>query len=119
MPSRSASARPVVLQLPFHGTWIVQNSPAQRVPSHGTRAFGASHAIDFVAVRDGRTAPVRDWRTLFSVEPAERFFAFDQPIMAPAGGRVMSVHDGEPDHEARRSQLALIPYALTQASRAR
>ena len=119
MPSRSASARPVLLQLPFHGTWIVQNSPAQRVPSHGTRAFGASHAIDFVAVRDGRTAPVRDWRTLFSVEPVERFFAFDQPVMAPAGGRVVSVHDGEPDHEARRSQLALIPYALTQASRAR
>lgn len=29
------------------------------------------------------------------------------------------VHDGEPDHEARRSQLALVPYALGQASRIR
>lgn len=119
MPSRSASTRPVLLHLPFHGTWIVRNSPARRVPSHGTHAFGASHAIDFVAVQDRRTAPVRDWRTLFAVEPVERFFAFDQPIMAPAGGRVVSVHDGEADHEARRSQLALIPYALTQVSRAR
>jgi murein DD-endopeptidase MepM/ murein hydrolase activator NlpD len=32
---------------------------------------------------------------------------------------VLSVHDGEPDHEARRSQLALLPYALTQGARAR
>jgi len=78
-----------------------------------------TYAIDFVAVRDGQTAPVRDWRTLFATEPPDRFFAFDQPILAPAAGRVVSVHDGEVDHAARRSQLALIPYALTQASRAR
>ena len=114
-----APAEPVVLRLPFHGTWIVRNSPARRVPSHGTRAFGSSHAIDFVAVRDGRTASVRDWRSVFAVEPVERFFAFDQPIIAPTSGRVVSVHDGEADHLARRSQLTLIPYVLTQASRAR
>jgi murein DD-endopeptidase MepM/ murein hydrolase activator NlpD len=29
------------------------------------------------------------------------------------------VHDGEPDHEGRRSQLALLPYALGQAGRVR
>lgn len=117
--ARSIPTRPVVLQLPFRGAWIVRNSPARRVPSHGTHAFGASHAIDFVAVRNRRTASVRDWRTLWAVEPVERFFAFDQPIIAPAGGRVVSAQDGEADHVARRSQLALIPYALTQASRAR
>src|SRR5690606_3865299 len=32
---------------------------------------------------------------------------------------VVATHDGEPDHEARRSPFALVPYALTQASRAR
>jgi murein DD-endopeptidase MepM/ murein hydrolase activator NlpD len=78
-----------------------------------------TYAIDFVAVDEGRTAEVRDWRTLLAVEPADRFFAFGQPILAPADGRVVSVHDGEPDHEARRSQPALAQYALTQASRAR
>jgi hypothetical protein len=109
----------VVLRLPFEGTWTVENSPARRVPSHGTHAFGASHAIDFVAVRDGRTAPVRDWRTVLSVEPVDRFYAFDQPIVAPAAGRVVSTLDGVPDLVARRSPLARIPYAVTQASRAR
>lgn len=71
-------AAPVVLALPFRGTWVVQNSPARRVPSHGTHLFATTYAIDFVAV-----------------------------------------HDGEPDHEARRSPFALLAYAVTQASRAR
>ena len=32
---------------------------------------------------------------------------------------VADVHDGEPDHDGRRSQLALVPYALGQAGRLR
>src|SRR3954470_9354247 len=108
-----------VLALPVHGRWLVQNSPARRVPSHGTDRFATTYAIDFVAVHGRRTAMQRDWRTLLSTEPPERFFAFGMPILAPAAGRVLAVHDGEPDHSARRSQLALIPYALTQASRVR
>lgn len=110
---------PVSLALPFRGTWRAEMSPARRVPSHGTHVFATTYAIDFVAVRGRRTASVRDWRTWFAVEPAERFFAYGQPVFAPAAGRVAAVHDGEPDHEARRSQLALVPYALTQAARLR
>lgn len=108
------------LSLPFTGTWIAQNSPARRVPSHGIDVFGERYAIDFVAVDErGRTAGIRDWRTAFATEPAERFYAFGQPILAPADGTVVAVHDGEIDHDGRRSQLALIPYALTQGSRLR
>ena len=110
---------PVVLTLPFRGTWLARNSPARRVPSHGTHLFATTYAMDFVAVRGRRTASVRDWRALLATEPVERFFAFGQPILAPAAGRVVSVHDGEADHVARRSQLALVPYALTQAGRVR
>ncbi|MET8339656.1 M23 family metallopeptidase [Streptosporangium canum] len=109
----------VVLRLPFRGTWLARNSPMRRVPSHGTHLFATTYAMDFVAVRGRRTATTRDWRTLLYTEPAERFFAFGQPILAPAAGRVVSVHDGEADHVARRSQLALLPYALTQAARVR
>jgi murein DD-endopeptidase MepM/ murein hydrolase activator NlpD len=111
--------QPAVLMLPFQGSWIVENSPARRVPSHGTHAFGASHAIDFVAIRGGRTAPVRDWRTVVAVEPVHRFYAFDQAIVAPAGGRVVSAQDGVPDLVARRSPFARVSYAVTQVSRAR
>ena len=109
----------VSLALPFRGTWLVRNSPARRVPSDGTRLFATTWAIDFVAVRGRRTATTRDWRTALSTEPPERFVGFGQPVLAPAAGTVVAVLDGEPDHEARRSQVALLPYALTQAGRIR
>lgn len=110
---------PVLLDLPFRGRWLARNSPARRVPSHGTHAFGVTYAIDFIRVDDqGRSSP-RTWRTLFSVESPDLFRGFGEPILAPAPGTVVVAHDGEPDHEARRSQLALLPYALGQARRVR
>jgi hypothetical protein len=109
----------VVLRLPFSGTWLARNSPARRVPSHGTDLFATTYAMDFIAVRARRTAAVRDWRTVLATEPADRFFAFGRPILAPGAGTVVSVHDGEPDHVARRSPLILIPYAVTQGARVR
>ncbi len=115
MPAPAA----VTLALPFRGTWLARNSPARRVPSHGTHLFATTWAVDFIAVRGRRTADTRDWRTLVATEPPERFVGFGQPVLAPAAGTVVSVLDGEADHEARRSQVALVPYALTQAGRVR
>ena len=109
----------VLLTLPFRGTWLARNSPARGVPGHGTHLFATTYAMDFIAIRGRRTATTRDWRALLSTEPVDRFFAFGQPILAPAAGRVVSVHDGEADHVARRSPLARVPYALTQAARVR
>lgn len=110
---------PVVLNLPFRGRWLTQNSPARRVPSHGTDLFGVTYAIDFVAVDGhGRSAP-RTWRSLLTTESPHLFRGFGLPILAPEGGVVVEVHDGEVDHEARRSQPTLLRYALTQASRVR
>jgi hypothetical protein len=110
----------VEFSLPFAGLWLARNSPARRVPSHGSDLFGERYAIDFIGVDDRhRTAGTRDWRTLFATEPPERFFAFGQPVLAPGAGTVTHVHDAEPDHEGRRSQLALVPYALGQAARVR
>lgn len=110
----------IVLSLPFSGRWLVQNSPARRVPSHGTDLLGERYAIDFVGVdHRHRTAHRRDWRTFASTEPVERFLAYGRPILAPAHGVVVRAHDGEVDHVARRSQLTLVPYALGQAARLR
>ena len=110
----------VTLSLPFTGRWTVRNSPARRVPSHGIDLLGQRYAIDFVGVDDaGSTASAHDWRTVFGTEPAERFVSFGRPILAPTDGIVVAVHDGEPDHAARRSQLALASYARGQASRLR
>jgi murein DD-endopeptidase MepM/ murein hydrolase activator NlpD len=118
--SRSPVLEEIIVSLPFAGLWQVRNSPARRVPSHGTDLWGERYAIDFVAVDDRhRTAPSRDWRTLLATEPAERFFAFGRPILAPVDGLVVAAHDGEVDHEGRRSQLALARYMLGQPGRLR
>jgi len=110
----------IVISLPFAGRWMARNSPARRVPSHGTDLWGGRYAIDFVGVDDRhRTADRRDWRTVLTTEPVERFFAYGRPILAPAHGIVVQVHDGEIDHVSRRSQLTLVPYALGQRARLR
>lgn len=107
----------VDLSYPFEGLWLVQNSPANRVPSHGTSVFATSHAIDFVPVTDnGRTAPIT-LTSLVQPQPADLFPGFGRPILSPAAGRVWAVSDGEPDHPAYRG-FPSIRYALTQGRRA-
>lgn len=110
---------PIVLRYPFTGRWRAINSPARRVPSHGTRRFGTTYAIDFIPVDErGRSAPP-SLRALVASESPELFVGFGRPVLAPVGGRVVALHDAQPDHEARRSQLTIIPYMFTQARRAR
>jgi murein DD-endopeptidase MepM/ murein hydrolase activator NlpD len=106
----------VGLDLPFSGRWLAQNSPADRVPSHGTRLFATSYAIDFVPVDErGRSAPVT-WRTLVRPEAPELFLGYGRPITAPIDGVVVGVHDGEIDHSAFRGIPSLF-YAATQQGR--
>ncbi len=97
----------------------MQHSPANRVPSHGTHLFGTTYAIDFVAVDESGLSAQRGLRSVLSTEPPELFVGFGAPILAPASGTVISVVDGELDHQARRSQLSLLAYALSQARRVR
>lgn len=107
----------IALKYPFTGRWLVQNSPGDRVPSHGTHRFATTHAIDFVPVdTQGRSAPFT-LGSLFTPEPPDRFIGFRLPVLAPASGRVVGVHDGEPDHDAFRG-LPSVGYALTQRRRA-
>lgn len=119
MPVVPDPSPPVRLRLPFTGRWMAQNSPATRIPSHGTHLFGTTYAIDFTAVDGaGRSAP-RGPASLLATEAPERFRGFGRPVLAPAAGTVAAVHDGEPDHRAVRSPAASFAYALTQAGRIR
>lgn len=109
-------ARSIDLAYPFAGRWLVQNSPANKVPSHGTRMFATAYAIDFVPVDDrGRTAPVT-WASMFRTQVPEAFPGFGRDVLAPIAGVVVAVHDGGEDHGAVRG-FPSIAYALTQARR--
>jgi len=107
----------VDLAYPFKGRWLTQNSPANRVPSHGTTLFATSFAIDFVPVNEaGRTAPIT-FGSLVRPEHAERFPGFGRPVLTPVQGVVVGVHHTAPDHHAFRG-LPSVGYALTQRRRA-
>lgn len=104
------------LAYPFRGRWLTQNSPADRVPSHGTTVFATTYAIDFVPVDDaGRSARIT-LRSLLRPEPPERFVGFGRAVLAPVAGVVVAAHDGEPDHDAFRG-LPSVGYAVTQRGR--
>ncbi|MDO5499897.1 MAG: M23 family metallopeptidase [Propionibacteriaceae bacterium] len=107
----------VTLAYPFTGRWLTQNSPANRVPSHGTNRYATAYAIDFVPVgENGRTAAIT-LGSLFRSEPATRFPGFGRPVLAPVDGVVVAVDSSAPDHAAFRG-FPSIGYALTQGRRA-
>ncbi|GAA1487592.1 M23 family metallopeptidase [Brachybacterium sacelli] len=107
---------PVMLAHPFRGRWRVQNSPADRVPSHGTSLFALDHSIDLVPVdARGRSAPLRP-RSLLRPEPPEWFPGFGRELLAPVAAVVVAIDDGADDHAARRG-LPSVTYALTQRAR--
>lgn len=111
--------RALRLALPFTGEWRTEMSPATRVPSHGTHAFGLTHSVDFVGVDANGTSAPRTLRSLVAEEPPERFSGFGRPILGPVAGTVVETHDGQADAGGRRSPVTLVPFALTQGSRLR
>ncbi|WP_104181346.1 M23 family metallopeptidase [Arthrobacter sp. B0490] len=114
-----AGREPVVLEYPLRGHFRARNSPARRVPSHGTHLMGTTYAIDLVPVDARGRVAARSWRTLLATEQPGDFLGFGAPVLAPSAGTVVIAHDGEDDHEARRSQVALLAYLAGQARRVR
>lgn len=91
---------------PVTGAWAGLNSPADKVPSHGTHTYGQTYAIDIVGP-SGRTAPRRltwGWTTRRPQECS----AFGRPAVAVADGTVVSVVSTLRDHRTRESFLPVM-----------
>jgi hypothetical protein len=77
--------------------WVAVNSPADRIPSHGTDMLGQRYAFDFIRV-DGRRRlhwhPAAWPRTLIVGVPTQECYAWGQPIHAPFDGEVVRTVDG-------------------------
>lgn len=99
-------AEPIPVRAPVVGSWSAINSPADKVPSHGLHAYGQSYAIDFVHAPDGPYAPDIGWSPV--TRPPDEFSGFGQPVVAPADGVVVRVHDRERDHRTRASWPGLL-----------
>lgn len=94
---------PVVLASPVRGRWIAMNSPATKVPSHGTHAYGQTYAIDIVHEPAPGTRPTFGGGD--AMRPASDYPAFGQPLLAPVTGRVVAASDRVRDHRARSNLL--------------
>lgn len=109
----------MLLSWPLRGRVLVRNSPARRVPSHGTHLMGTTYAIDLIPVDARGRSARRSARALVASEPPEKCVGFGAPVLAPCAGTVVVAVDGEPEHAARRSVVTLVPYMLGQARRLR
>jgi hypothetical protein len=112
-------SEPFMLDYPFVGRWMARNSPARRVPSHGTDLFGSTYAIDLIGVDERGRSARWGWRAAAATEPPERFAGFGRTLLSPAAGQVAAVHDTEVDHAAYRSAPAGLTFLLGQGRRAR
>lgn len=109
----------VQLRFPFTGWWQARNSPARKVPSHGTHMLGTTHAIDFIGLGDEKERAPGGFATAFGLEDPEIFPSFGRGLLAPVAGEIIQAWDDIEDHEARRSQFRLLPYVLAQQKRLR
>jgi hypothetical protein len=93
---------PVVVELPLRGEWMVERSPADRVPSHGTDLFGQRYAYDLVRTdrrRGVHVHPAGTLRWLLVGGRTRDSYGWGQPVHAASDGVVVQVLDGVPERQ--------------------
>lgn len=98
-----------VVELPVQGNWIARRSPASRIPSHGSHAWGRAYGLDLVYAPGGA-----EWWSTTETRGAflgpGRFASFGQPVCAPADGLVVHVTNGHRDHKTRLTWVGRLWY---------
>ncbi|MCX4709976.1 M23 family metallopeptidase [Streptomyces sp. ID03-2B] len=125
LQARAAAPRgeprpPVEVGPPVTGRWTALNSPADKVPSHGTHVYGQTYAIDIVAdpeAGEGEPPARPAFRWLWPLFRRNRAFpAFGAPLLAVADATVVRASDGERDHLSRTSLPALLYLMLIEGN---
>ncbi|MFJ5799657.1 M23 family metallopeptidase [Streptomyces decoyicus] len=115
-PKSPAGAAPEAVEVaaPVTGRWKALNSPADKVPSHGTRSYGQAYAIDIVAEPEPGARPGFGWWPL--VRRNEAFPAFGAPLLAVADATVVRADDRQRDHLSRTSWPAAVYMLAVEGS---
>ncbi|MGW1296900.1 M23 family metallopeptidase [Streptomyces sp. NPDC002533] len=117
LQARAAAPRgeprpPVEVEPPVTGRWSALNSPADKVPSHGTHVYGQTYAIDIVAdpeTGEGEPPARPAFRWFWPLFRRNQAFpAFGAPLLAVADATVVTASDGQRDHVSRNSLLGLV-----------
>lgn len=111
---------PVEVGPPVAGRWTALNSPADKVPSHGTHVYGQTYAIDIVADPEAGEGEPPARPTFGWVWPFFRrnraFPTFGAPLLAVADATVVKASDGQRDHLSRNSLPALAYLMLIEGN---
>ena len=107
-------ANPVVVDFPLRGEgWVAVNSPANRIPSHGTDMLGQRYAYDFLRVDQRKRHHYHAAgliRTLVLGVPTRECHAWGAPIHSVFDGEIVQAVDRFPErswvHPVR--ELALV-----------
>ncbi len=104
--------QPVVVELPLQGEWTVEQTPAHRIPSHGTDILGMRYAYDFIRTDDrNHVHPARALRWLVVGGRTQDCYGWGEPIHAALEGEVTSALDGVQErqwlHPVRESVAAI------------
>ncbi|MEU9185470.1 M23 family metallopeptidase [Streptomyces sp. NPDC048484] len=113
-PPETADRPPVEVEPPVRGRWAAVNSPATKTPSHGTRAYGQTYAIDIVAepAEGSRPAFAMLWPV---VRRGRAFPAYEEPLFAVADATVVHAADWMRDHLSRNSLPAVAYLVLIES----
>lgn len=99
----AAEPAPIEVGFPLRGEWTALNTPAERVPSHGTDQLGQRYAYDFIRIdraRPGWSFHRRSTlRALTLGVPLADCHGWSAPIVAPFDGTVAAAQDGEAERD--------------------
>lgn len=87
-----------IVEFPLRGEWFAPNTPARKVPSHGTDMLGQRYAVDFVMAHwEGRGKMLfrgSPWRYYVFGMPLARWYGWGQNVYAPCDGVIVEARDG-------------------------
>jgi hypothetical protein len=115
---------PVVVDFPLRGEWTVEQTPAHRIPSHGTDVLGMRYAYDFIRTDDRRGAhvhPAGSLRWALFGGRTRDCYGWGEPVHAAAAGEVVATVDDVPErgwvHGVRDAWAAFRTAQAFRASR--
>jgi murein DD-endopeptidase MepM/ murein hydrolase activator NlpD len=91
----------IVVDFPLRGEWVAVQTPAERVPSHGTDQLGQRYAYDFLRIdrqaKGWKFYPASGLRYYIAGVPLADCYGWAEPIHAPFTGSVVAAYDGWPE----------------------
>ncbi|ELZ95851.1 Peptidase M23 [Haloferax mucosum ATCC BAA-1512] len=92
LPAPDTYTQATRYRLPVDGTWTVVNGSPIKAYSHSWFPATQRYAYDFVITDEsGRSRPEG------TDSSTENYYCYDEPVLAPASGVVVAVHDSDPE----------------------